>query len=307
MNQSNTSNSNLLEQGEFDADLSEVVLRTLRHSDEPLGASQLRSKLSGPFRRSNEELSQLLDALVAHGGLHRLAPYKGVARYSTQTAIEYGRDLLVRELQYSIVTKRPAVSKVEARLRDLSKTQIGKLIDGLISEKRLFTGKFLGSRVARISAREIGPMDLVDDALEQVRKRFSLSASEMQEVAREWIRERENSEDFGSRLVTSAGNVESAEQASGNQQCAKLVHDGILELKPNAAGGAMVSIAELREYLHFKTSKSDFDQTIFAMRDDVQIDLHRHNHPTSLSEQEQQAIVCDDRGNFYNALSLRRS
>lgn len=86
---------------------------------------------------------------------------------------------------------------------------------------------------------------------------------------------------------------------------AQLILDGVHELKPTAAGRALVSLPQLRRHLAaaFPT-KAAFDQAVLQLAEEDRVALHWHDYPSSLSPAERDELVCDTQGRYYLAIAL---
>jgi hypothetical protein len=88
------------------------------------------------------------------------------------------------------------------------------------------------------------------------------------------------------------------------------VRDQILkvmrEIEPNVDDGAPVSIRELRRRMLSEfQSKGVFDRVILQMAEEEQLVIHRHDHPSSLTEEARNELVRDPQGHFYSSVAQR--
>jgi len=79
------------------------------------------------------------------------------------------------------------------------------------------------------------------------------------------------------------------------------------QVEPRAAEGAPVSLTRLREWPGLKDlPKAVFDRAALELAVRGVVVLNRHDYPASLSDEERQKLVQDDRGCCYIGIALRR-
>ena len=73
-----------------------------------------------------------------------------------------------------------------------------------------------------------------------------------------------------------------------------------------AANGALVSLSDLRRSLAAAIpDKPTFDRLVLRLAESERVALHHHDYPGGLSQEERDALVVDDRGNYYVGIALR--
>jgi hypothetical protein len=77
----------------------------------------------------------------------------------------------------------------------------------------------------------------------------------------------------------------------------------MVQIKPAAAGGALVSLRELRRSV--AVQGKNFDRAVLHLAEEGRVALHHHDYPGSLTEEERNEMVSDDRGTYYIGVSLR--
>ena len=78
------------------------------------------------------------------------------------------------------------------------------------------------------------------------------------------------------------------------------------DLEPNLAGGAPVSLRELRRHMPAEyRERETFDHTVLRLAEEGRIIIHRHDQPSLLPEKDREELVRDDEGNFYTAIGQR--
>ena len=264
----------------------DVVKRTLAENAEPIPFPELRRQLPGPYQRDEAALRQTLDELLGLGQIHQFAPYKSKAdRYWTKPLNEYAMELIIDQSRGQFVTKAKLREQVKNRLKDLSNKAIEDLIQQLVRTGKLQQGRFLGSSSQRISSSPFDAQALLDDAVEQIARRFSISVASVRALALE--------------RVEPAAEPLPAVDASADD----LVIGAIAELRPGDAN--LVSIAELRRYLAWRLDREAFDAAILRLEHDAKIDLTIHPDAGSLTEQERHERMLGSRSEVYDIVIVR--
>jgi hypothetical protein len=79
-----------------------------------------------------------------------------------------------------------------------------------------------------------------------------------------------------------------------------------VELKPSAREGALVLLPDLWHAVRSSVAdKSDFDRAVLHLAKLGRVDLHKHDHPTSLSPRDRTELVTDGLGSWFVGLALR--
>ncbi|MCM2369020.1 hypothetical protein [Aporhodopirellula aestuarii] len=273
--------------------LGDVIVRTLATFEEPATIATLRKKLPGPYQCEEEELQIALDSLTQRGLVYRFAPYRGKAdRYWDRSAKEYAEVLLTTQTVGRFATKNELVKQFKARLKDLREKEIGDLIQQFVRAGKLHSGQFLGSRSTRYSASPFDAQAVLDNAIEQIARRFSTTPDQV-------------------RLLVAEA-AEPPVQQDTVPARESLILDAISELRPGCGvsegggGGTIVPIAELRRFLNFKIDGDSFDDTLRALERDGRIDFTVHPDPMSLSEDDRQDRLAGEGGKVYDMLIVRR-
>ena len=76
------------------------------------------------------------------------------------------------------------------------------------------------------------------------------------------------------------------------------------QVEPAAATGALVPIRALR-LSNAYVDKSIFDEAIIKMATDGWVNLHRHDWPASLTDDEKRGMVPDGRGGYFIGVAKR--
>jgi len=284
------------------ADLHDVIVRTLQSVDEPVTPATLRPQLPGPYQIILPELTQTLQTLAQQGRLHRFAPYRSKAdRFWTWPLRDYAVLLLTTQTVDRFETKSVWVKQFKARLKGISDREIGDLIQQLVRTGQMHSGKFLGSNSVRFSASPIDARAMLENALDQIARRFSISLPDVRKLAAA-------SDDYADAASASSRAINPSETSSPAEallSAETLIMDAIHELRPGG-GGSIVPIVELRRFLEFKLGRDAFNFALQQMERDGQIDFTLHPDPASLDDSARQDRTLDDRGKIYDMLIVRR-
>jgi hypothetical protein len=106
---------------------------------------------------------------------------------------------------------------------------------------------------------------------------------------------------------TTSATAGEARSAQAPVPDAQAILDGIVRLNPGASQGAMVSVRELRRSLRETFPDKDrFDRAVLELAREGRLDLHQHDYPASLGEEQRgEELIPDNRGNYYNGIVLR--
>jgi hypothetical protein len=137
----------------------------------------------------------------------------------------------------------------------------------------------------RYSASPVDAQALLDNAIEQIARRFSTSPTEVR------------------LLVTPAEDSQVRDTETSQES---LVMETILELRPGSGGGTILPISELRRYLEFKLSGDSFDFALRALERKGRIDFTVHPDRQSLGEDGCRERLAGEGGKIYDMLIVRR-
>jgi hypothetical protein len=77
------------------------------------------------------------------------------------------------------------------------------------------------------------------------------------------------------------------------------------QIEPGAVRGALVSARELRRVANL--DKVEFDRTVLGLAQSGRIMLHRHDHPSGLSQAERDELVTDGADGYFVGMAIRQS
>lgn len=295
-----------------DAELAEIVRKTLDRSEQPLTLSQLRSQLTGPFRRSPDELGRVVDSLVERGVVFRLPKFGRSERFWTRDLDTYARQVFVEALSKKSLTRSQLKQKVKTRLQGLSEPKQRAIFDELRREGAIQSlPAFVGTRTERFSSAAPDPVEYVEDALQRLCEKLAKAG-----ISRDGVYA------AARKLVGSSGAQEQPAQVAREEadtapplptperrpSLEELLLERMAEIEPAARQGAMVYVPELRRALDFQPAASaEFDEAVWALVRQGRVALHKHGHPAGLPADERAALIADERGNHYHGISLRTS
>lgn len=308
--------SSLIEPAPVAPETVEGVLRALDASPEPLTAKQIGAALTGPSRLKPDDLQKLLGELVEAKRIEKLPPYRGQDRYWTRTLDDYARLRIRQALDRRPLTRSELKASVKAALRGVSEKRQGEILRELEQQGEIQKlPPLIGSRTDRFSTRPADPREYVADALEKLAAKLSktgIDRASLHTACRELL----DGAAGNSRAVSTPAEDRPAPAATvgsdgrssraPDDHLARLIIERMQAIEPAAARGALVSIAELRAQPEFRNvNKKTFDRVLLDLGRRERVDLHRHDFPMSVSEEERERFVLDERGRYYNGVSLR--
>lgn len=304
------------------ADIAAVVLTTLEQAPEPLSEAKLQNALPKPYRRPPEELRQVLDDLIAQRKVFQLAPYNSKGhRFWCHDLEHYARGQLARVLSETApLTKAEAFRRIKARVSGLSKGRVGELLDAMVRDgrARAFPPR-IGGRSALYHTNTFPPTVYLIPALEGYAKaleKFARKVGQQGIAEDQMLQEARVLRDRAARIKEPATAPAAGPQASVHVAPARplpeasesqTILDGLRQVNPGAAQGAMVSVRDLRRFLREQLpDKGSFDNAVLRLAQEGRIDLHQFGLPESLTDQQRaDELVPDGRGNYYNGIVLR--
>lgn len=292
----------------MNTDAAEVMLKALAQATAPLTAKQLRDQLTGPYKLSVAELTEALDAAVANGTAHRIAPARrnSPPRYTTRAPEALAENALLKLLRQRPHTRAELLRRAQPTLKAFGIAEGSQLLAQLIrAGQAQELAPFLGGRAKLYSAQSAQPRDYVEDALKKLGAKFGLSREALLRVA--GLMPAAHVEAPATQAKQPPQTAQAAEPANapmadpGEALLARMV-----QVKLAAAQGALVPLNTLwRSLQHEGWRKADFDRTVLSLAESYRVSLQRHNFPASLSEEERAELVADEAGNHYVGIALR--
>ncbi len=268
-----------------------MVLKALGQIARPVTARQLRERLTGPFKLTEDRLTGLLDDQVKAGQVHRFAPIgkSKLSRYSTRNLEQYARETLLRLLAQRPQTRSELIRRLKSPLAEYTEQQRQKLLTALANEGRIYElPALIGGRSKFYSAQPADPRPYLEDAIDKIGRKLGLKREDVIAAAREL-----------------AADEKPVEPKLQNDLSEKLLAR-MLQVKLAAAQGGLVPLNQLwRSLKNEGWDKTSFDRTVLSLAEKYRVSLQRHNFPAGLSEEERSELVADELGNYYVGIALR--
>lgn len=263
----------------------DVIIRTLASFEDPVTIAMLRHKLPGPYQCDEADLRRRLDDLVAQELAYRFKPYRGKAdRYWNRSPRDYASAILRTQIVGRFATKNELVKQFGKRLKELNAKELGDLIQQLVRSGDLHTGRFLGGRSLRYSASPVDARALLDNAIEQIARRFAMPRD---------------------RVTSLLAEAEASPSVDAEPSHDSLVLEAIGELSRDR-DGQIIPIAELRRFLEFKLGRDRFNATLRDLERRGLVDFTVHPDPGSLGESARHDRTLTEGGKVYDMLIVRR-
>jgi hypothetical protein len=292
------------------ADIAAVVLTTLQQAPEPLSVAKLQKAIPKPYRRPPEELRRVLDELITQGKVFQFAPYNSKGhRFWSHDLEHYACGQIARALsEMAPLTKAGVFRKVKASVSGLTKGRVDELLDAMVRDgrARAFPPR-IGGKSPLHHTRAFSPAIYLVPALEGYAKTLEKFASKVgpQGIAEDQLLQVARTLRDRAARIKEAAVAAVAPEASRDD--AQAILDGLRQVHPGAAHGAMVSVRELRRALRERLpDKVRFDAAVLRLAREGRIDLHQFALPEALTEQQrEEELVPDDQGKSYNGIVLR--
>ncbi|HEV3162918.1 MAG TPA: hypothetical protein VGZ22_02675 [Isosphaeraceae bacterium] len=295
------------------ADVVEVVLRALERAEEPITAKQLRDQLTGPYKIAVEELERLLEEQASLGRAHRFAPYRVKAhRYWSRDLDHYARSAILKALDKQPRTSSELIRGLKSPLKGCPDQRLRLLLSELKDKGRVRElPTFVRSRTKRISTRPPAPREYLNDALQDIYKKLEKAGVSRDQVNAAALAILQPVAPFAAATPPTAPGSASTppsppEPSASPEEVEAMILERIKQEWPQATGGALVPLSELRKAVEFPLAdKAEFDAAILRLADRGSVNLHHHDYPGGLSDNERAGMVSDGRGGYYIGVSLR--
>jgi len=265
----------------------DFVLRALRRSSQPLTVTQLEKVIPRSAMKSKKDLPEILEQMVIAGQIRSHKARSSV--YWLPSLEDQASAKILKALSESPLTQTDLKNKLRSLLAGWPAPKREEMLALLLKENRLYKVSPLTGKVELLSARpELTPRDYIRMALQTaVAKLRPMGFTPEQVFA--------TAQDLLQRELTAEKPRVDFDQT---------ILERMIQLKLAVANGATISLSELRRSLASESSvKSSFDQAVLRMAEQGTIVLHRHDYAASLSRRERDALVSDDRGNYFIGVS----
>ncbi|MDB5386811.1 MAG: uncharacterized protein JWM11_2457, partial [Planctomycetaceae bacterium] len=279
----------------------EAIRQTFTHAVGPLTAKELVGRVQSSAKFTERDLAPLLIEMAAQGSLHTFPPAKpnGATRFWDRDLIASARQAIIQSLN----DKGPQpVANLKKVAKDLTPEQFESLFQELLNQNDIRQHPPVpGGKHVLFGTRPpvLGPY--FKDVSSQLTKVIAtllsanVSNAELRQTLMQLI------EDAGIVFGDSALPNDSAAVDSTDFDVIGLMK----RLEPGAERGALVGARELRRAAQIE--KSRFDTAVLGLARQGKLSLHRHDYPTSLTQDERDDLVTDGAGTYYVGLAIRRS
>lgn len=275
------------------------LLKVLASATAPMTVAELSRKLPSTEQSELSVIEADLQRLIQQQVVFRFAPYRGKAdRFWNRSPDEYALHLLSTETAGKFSTKNELIKQFRARIKGFSEKRWGDLIQQLVNTGQLHTGRFLGNRTQRYSSSPFGPEALLDNAIQQIAKRCSISVDQVRQLV-----------NASPQVTETNTDVAGSHTTEPTESSAALIMDAIALIHPGElVAGAIVPIVELRRALEFKLAGEAFDAALLQLERDAKVDLTVHPDPASLGalDRQNRMLTGDGFGKVYDMLIVRR-
>ena len=312
-----------------EAVLAGAVVEAVQTLRAPTPATVLARQLIGPFKRTAKALEPVLESLAAEGRLIRLPARSAKKKpaYSTRPVEDLARLAVIdvlsgpdAPLSLAKLRSHQALKPVTEYLPDPA---LREIVEGLVAQRRIYvhprctaTGK-IQAKSADLSygATPARPDQFIDPGLKAIRKQLTDLTASLKpfgvdaEAIRRALVERvvqELGEDGVNRGLPGMARAAAATPLIPIEELASQIQERMAELNPAVRTGAMVRLDRLRSAcLDLVAAKAPFDEAVRWLATLQRVALHRHDDPHGLGPTERDALVPDDHGGLYNAISWR--
>lgn len=294
------------------------IREALKESEKPRNAKWIAGRMPKAMRATPNDVTALLSASSLND---RVFPFVSAAEvaYWQAPPEEYVRIKLLLKAQSGPRTKAEilrSVAKMEFVHGVVAKSAVEKMFNRLVDEDKVQQyPPLVGARTKLFGVGELDPEVYARDALQKLVEKLKLPSSRIAEVftkvagselARCAVVERTETE-VGGRDVPlcdhqGAGSVSavSCREDATDERIVEMMR----EINPDVDRGDIVSLPELRRRLELSfPDKGSFDAAILQLVANRVLAIHPCDH--ALTEADRGAFVQDERGVWYNVVSLR--
>jgi hypothetical protein len=271
------------------------VLRALQQSSQPMNVSKLAKAVPKSALKVKTDLPELLQELVKAGQVRSHQARSAV--YWLPKLEEQAGARVLEALNDVPLTQTELKSKLRSLLVGWPLPKRNEIIDLLIKEKRVYKVAPLAGKAKLLSAHaELTPQDYIKLSLRlAVAKLKPMGFTAEQVFAATYS------------LLQQGPTVDKPSvQSAPKRDFGNTILERMIQLKLAAANGALVSLSDLRRSLAAEIpDKSAFDRAVLRLAESDRVALHRHDYPGGLSLEERDALVVDDRGDYFVGIALR--
>lgn len=265
-----------------------LILGSLEKSV-PTSAARVKTALKLPL----ELVEITLKELVAQGRAHLWQPAK-TSHYCLFDPRAAVREIILKALSVGPLTERELIEWVRKKLPQYSATHLREDLSPLLLSRRVLEHPRYGKMKARYGLNPPDPGPYLEKAVMEVKAVHKFLSPF--EISLDTIFQA-----LGQALGPSDGTAAVSRGRTGEEappaNAERAILEGITRLQPLGQRRALVSIRELRRSL--RLAKSDFDTAVLSLALKGRVALHYHDFPSSLSPEEREELVRDERGTYY--------
>jgi hypothetical protein len=271
------------------------VLRALQQSSQPMNVTRLAKAIPKSALKAKNDLRALLQQLVKAGQV-RFHQARSTVYWLPNLEEQAGARVL-EALNDVPLTQTELKNKLRSLLVGWPPPKRDEIIALLIKEKRVYKVAPLTGKAKLLSARaEPTPQDYIKLSLRLAvakLKPMGFTAEQVFAAAQKLLQQEPTAE-------------KPPAQSPPKRDFGKPDLERMIQLKLAAANGALVSLSDLRRSLATEIpDKATFDRAVLRLAESERVALHHHDYPGGLSQEEREALVVDDCGNFYVGIALR--
>jgi hypothetical protein len=282
----------------------DLVYRAIDQSSRPMNMTNLKKVLPKTAQINETKLKEILISLVESRRILENPSRSTV--YWTKSLEEQAYARIVEELEKAPLMKTELMNKFTALrkhvLKGLSEKRCEALLAEWVKQKRIYKVKGFTGDVfiaqASPSARDYVKL-AINLALAKLAKKKISHELFYAEAAAVHI-------DLAEPEPGIPTQPPPAEDPTPQPPLSQLILDEMTRISPAATNGELISITKLREAVRDQIpEKTQFDKTLLELAESGRFVLHRHDYPSSLSQETRDALVLDDRGNYYIGIAIR--
>ena len=276
----------------FPSEATDFVLRALEQSSQPLGVTKLNKAIpkSAPFQK--KQLPELLEQMAESNQIRAHHQAKSIT-YWLPAHEKQACARILEALDEKPLTQTELRNKFKSLLIGWPQKKRAELVERLIKEKRVYKLPPLTGKSVSFSVAPANPRDYLQKPISELADRIKKLAGQLTEAGVEPAQLFSAAHDLWRRALPVGFDQKQALPANFDQ----LILDG---MERRATTDPLVSLSELRRDLAFAIpDKGDFDRAVLRLAEAGRVVLHRHDYPTGLSQPERDALVSDERGNYF--------
>lgn len=274
------------------------MLKVLPLTGEPVTAAQLAKLTAKPHKLSEAAVKLIVDERVARGELRQFpgATAKGKPRFWDRDEATFASGAMVALLDKKGPQTKAATLKAA---KGINATVAANALQSLIDSRRVFEHPGVGSSKAiKFGATPPAP----EPYLKEVSSKLATVVSKLTSVGVK----REMIADAVAAMVTQCG-LPFSRGSVGQTPSARELDLLMLmrQIEPGAERGTLVPTRELRRAANL--DKAEFDRAVLDLAQSGRIMLHRHDHPSGLSQRERDELVTDGAGAYFVGVAIRKA